>query len=54
MRNVQVTTLLSRADEMAAEARGPAPDIASLQAAASQQGASVKEAKEASLFMSAS
>ena len=45
---MQVTTLLSKADEMAAEAKAPPADLDSLKAAASQQGATVKQAKEAS------
>ncbi len=43
---MQVTTLLSKADELAAEAKGPAVDLDSMRAAASQQGATVKQAKE--------
>ena len=43
---VQVTTLLSKADEVAAEASQPAADLDKLREAASQQGASVKQAKE--------
>ncbi|KAK9838840.1 hypothetical protein WJX74_004282 [Apatococcus lobatus] len=43
----QVTTLLSKADEVAAEANKPAADLDRLREAASQQGASVKQAKEA-------
>ncbi|KAK9861825.1 hypothetical protein WJX84_011032 [Apatococcus fuscideae] len=42
----QVTTLLSKADEMAAEAAPPA-DVDSLRESASQQGAAVKQAKDA-------
>ena len=43
---VQVTTLLSKADEIAAEANQPAADLDNLREAASRQGASVKQAKE--------
>ena len=42
---LQVTTLLSKADEMAAEAAPPA-DVDSLRESASQQGAAVKQAKD--------
>lgn len=48
---LQVTTLLSKADEVAAEAQHPAADLDSLREAASKQGASVKQAKEVSLIV---